>query len=144
MPNINGAIYFSSKSFERNPNGWNDSLRNNYYRYPALIPAMSWIDASLIEKPVLSVSSSGTAANTAIISIQNKETIKKIKAFVVYGFDKQDALQDSSNPRNIVKIIPATADTVQYSIPQAAGTMKKYGISAIDFENNESQLSFWP
>lgn len=42
-PNISGAIYFSSKSFKRNPNGWNDSLRNNYYKDPAIIPPMEWL-----------------------------------------------------------------------------------------------------
>ena len=42
-PNIQGAIYFSSKSFNRNPNGWSDSLRNNYYKEPALIPPMEWL-----------------------------------------------------------------------------------------------------
>jgi uncharacterized lipoprotein YddW (UPF0748 family) len=42
-PNVQGSIYFSSKSFDRNPNGWNDSLRNDYYRLPALIPPMDWL-----------------------------------------------------------------------------------------------------
>ena len=42
--NIHGSIYFSSKTFDKNPNGWNDSLRNNYYRTPATIPAMSWLE----------------------------------------------------------------------------------------------------
>jgi uncharacterized lipoprotein YddW (UPF0748 family) len=42
-PNVQGSIYFSSKSFDRNPNGWNDSLRNNYYRNPATIPVMDWL-----------------------------------------------------------------------------------------------------
>ena len=42
-PNIQGAIYFSSKSFVNNPNGWSDSLRNNYYKEPASIPPMEWI-----------------------------------------------------------------------------------------------------
>jgi uncharacterized lipoprotein YddW (UPF0748 family) len=42
-PNVQGAIYFSSKSFNRNPNGWSDSLRLNYYREPALIPTMEWL-----------------------------------------------------------------------------------------------------
>jgi uncharacterized lipoprotein YddW (UPF0748 family) len=42
-PNMHGVIYFSSKSFEKNPNGWNDSLRNNYYRSPATIPSMEWM-----------------------------------------------------------------------------------------------------
>ena len=44
-PEIQGSIYFSSKSFDRNPNGWNDSLRNNYYRLPASIPEMDWLPA---------------------------------------------------------------------------------------------------
>lgn len=38
-----GAVYFSSKNFEHNPNGWSDSLRLHYYRYPALIPPMPWL-----------------------------------------------------------------------------------------------------
>jgi uncharacterized lipoprotein YddW (UPF0748 family) len=52
-PNINGAIYFSSKTFEKNPNGWSDSLRNNYYRVPALIPADADSTASLPIVPLL-------------------------------------------------------------------------------------------
>ena len=47
-PNVQGSIYFSSKIFDRNPNGWNDSLRNNYYREPAQIPPMDWLP----KKPV--------------------------------------------------------------------------------------------
>jgi uncharacterized lipoprotein YddW (UPF0748 family) len=42
-PNVQGAIFYSSTSFDRNPNGWNDSLRNNYYKQPALIPPMDWL-----------------------------------------------------------------------------------------------------
>lgn len=39
-PNMHGMIFFSSKTFERNPNGWNDSLRLNYFREPAYLPKM--------------------------------------------------------------------------------------------------------
>ncbi|MDP4262736.1 MAG: family 10 glycosylhydrolase [Bacteroidota bacterium] len=42
-PNVKGSIYFSSTSFNNDPNGWNDSLQNNYYRVPALIPKMEWL-----------------------------------------------------------------------------------------------------
>jgi uncharacterized lipoprotein YddW (UPF0748 family) len=41
--NVQGAIYFSSTSFNRNPGGWIDSLQNNYYKTPALIPPMDWL-----------------------------------------------------------------------------------------------------
>lgn len=39
-PNINGMIFFSSKSFNSNPNGWNDSLRANYFSMPVPTPAI--------------------------------------------------------------------------------------------------------
>lgn len=35
---ITGMIFFSSKTFTKNPNGWNDSLRLNYFKNPALTP----------------------------------------------------------------------------------------------------------
>lgn len=38
-PNIQGMIFFSSKNFENNLNGWSDSLRLNYFKEPALIPS---------------------------------------------------------------------------------------------------------
>ena len=50
-PNIQGAIYFSTKTFARNPNGWSDSLQNNYYKQPALIPPMEWIDNAMPKAP---------------------------------------------------------------------------------------------
>jgi len=31
-PNLRGMIFYSSRSFETNPNGWNDSLRMNYFK----------------------------------------------------------------------------------------------------------------
>lgn len=37
-PNIKGMIFFSSKSFEKNPNGWSDSLRLHYFAEPAPTP----------------------------------------------------------------------------------------------------------
>ncbi len=42
-PNIQGMIFFSSKSFNGNPNGWNDSLRLNYFKEPAPLPTMDWL-----------------------------------------------------------------------------------------------------
>ncbi|MEJ7611814.1 MAG: family 10 glycosylhydrolase [Ferruginibacter sp.] len=31
-PNMKGMIFYSSRSFEKNPYGWNDSLRTNYFK----------------------------------------------------------------------------------------------------------------
>lgn len=40
---VQGAVYFSSTTFDSNPLGWNDSLRNNFYSMPAKIPLMEWL-----------------------------------------------------------------------------------------------------
>lgn len=42
-PEIQGSVFYNSSSFRRNPNGWNDSLQNNYYKKPAKIPVMEWL-----------------------------------------------------------------------------------------------------
>lgn len=57
-PNIGGQIYFSSKSFINNPNGWCDTLRNVYYKDPVLTPAMPWLPAKKGEPQVVAGKSS--------------------------------------------------------------------------------------
>ncbi len=44
-PTLQGSTYYNSSTFSKNPNGWNDSLRNNYYKTQALIPVMDWLPA---------------------------------------------------------------------------------------------------
>jgi uncharacterized lipoprotein YddW (UPF0748 family) len=51
-PTVQGSIYFSSTSFYGNPNAWNDTLRNNYYKTPALIPEMEWLPKKPVTKSV--------------------------------------------------------------------------------------------
>jgi uncharacterized lipoprotein YddW (UPF0748 family) len=41
--NIQGMIFFSSKTFNKNPNGWNDSLRLHYFKDATTIPEMNWM-----------------------------------------------------------------------------------------------------
>jgi uncharacterized lipoprotein YddW (UPF0748 family) len=36
--NISGMAFYSSKSLEKNLNGWGDSLRLNYFKIPAVPP----------------------------------------------------------------------------------------------------------
>ena len=140
-PNINGAIYFSSKTFERNPNGWNDSLRENYYKYPAIIPAMNWIDSSAITPPLVTFAGKSTNDRAATINIENKETRKKIKAFIVYRFSLSDTLISNASVKNIIKIIPVTGNAMQYMISPQENANGIIAASIIDFENNESKLS---
>lgn len=65
-PNIQGSVYFSSKSFDSNPNGWVDSLRNNYYSQPALIPPMDWLP----ENPNKKNNNTGVVTPAAVTPIE--------------------------------------------------------------------------
>ena len=40
-PNVQGMIFFSSKSFVKNTNGWSDSIRLNYFATPVKTPEVS-------------------------------------------------------------------------------------------------------
>ena len=40
-----GSVFFSAKSLLTNPLHTTDSLRQNLFRYPALVPTMLWLDA---------------------------------------------------------------------------------------------------
>ena len=67
-PNVHGSIYFSSTSFDRNPNGWVDTLRNNYYNKPAQIPPMDWLP----ENPKKKNNQTGFIPPAAETPINNK------------------------------------------------------------------------
>jgi len=63
-PTVQGSVYFSSRSFDHNPNGWVDSLRNNYYREPAQVPQMDWLPPNPDRKADVSTVPSKPATTT--------------------------------------------------------------------------------
>ena len=135
--NVQGAIYFSSKSFIKNPLGWNDSLQNNYYYHPALIPPMEWIDSIKPAKPIVELKSSSSFNNAITIEISKQAEDKDTKAFVIYTF-----LEDSSDTTgSIYKIIPSSGQ-VSVSLPYFELVKKRIAVTSVSRNNNESELQF--
>lgn len=97
-PNVQGSIYFSSATFASNPNGWSDSLRNNYYKYPALVPPMHWIDSIPPIAPIIEK----LQRNEFRVYYRGAEPIK---GFVVYTLPPNE--DEDINNATIVKIIVA-------------------------------------
>ncbi len=114
-PNVQGSIFFSSKTFSTNPNGWNDSLRNNYYKYPAIVPPMKWIDSIAPLKPLVEK----LGAKKYRIMYRGAEPIKE---FAVYTLP-WGAAADMDNAK-LVKLF--TEDK-----------LLELNTSAIETENNE-------
>jgi uncharacterized lipoprotein YddW (UPF0748 family) len=140
-PNIQGSIYFSSKSFNRNPNGWNDSLQNNYYRTPALIPPMRWLDnekpwAPIAEKKLLSDS---------VIQITGKADPRNnvpVKFFVIYKMAVESHDEKFGNQPEFITRIIVASDSFQYTDVLSSNHFSyRYLVTAVSKNNNESDLS---
>ncbi|RYG04398.1 MAG: hypothetical protein EOO02_06240 [Chitinophagaceae bacterium] len=142
-PEIQGAIYFSSRSFEKNPNGWNDSLQNNFYKYPAVIPAMEWLDTVKPAKPIVVKVAGESLSNVFVLDIKKHVTAGPIKGYIIYAFNNNDQVRDTEDPKNILQIsYTASSSTVMLST--ASMKDKILAVSSLDINNNESELILVP
>jgi len=129
-PNAYGSIYFSSASFRHNPNGWSDSLRQNYYRYPALVPPMRWIDSIAPITPLIEK----IKQDEFRIYYRGAEPIK---GFAIYTLSP-DENEDMENAI-LIKIIVADK-TIDINLNDiAAKDGDSIYISSVDKNNNVSE-----
>lgn len=129
--NVQGMIFFSSKSFNSNPNGWSDSLRLNQYREPAIVPPMPWIDEEKPGKPVVKLLS-GVSDNIARFEISTGNSTIPVKNFIVYEWD-------AARKQAKVSIYPAGEGLLRLNLNPSGTNGTIYTVTAIDFENNESE-----
>jgi hypothetical protein len=138
-PNIQGMAFYSSKSLEKNLNGWADSLRNNYNRLPVFPPPMNWIDSS--KPPMPQINSIGLRKTDSLYQVKGEflqpvENIKKIAVYV-YEDDKK-----SVNP-TLENIFYFNADSTQFLLIFPIDPLhktKKFAVSTISRYNVESAL----
>ena len=100
-PKVDGAVYFSAKTFVKNLQGLNDSLKSNYYKYPALTPVNRNIigDASAQPKNLRTIKDGKSAY--LIWDDVNEEGGCAIAYYVVYAF-KGKTVGDFENPEFIL------------------------------------------
>jgi uncharacterized lipoprotein YddW (UPF0748 family) len=140
-PNVQGSLYFSSKTFSKNPNGWNDSLQNNYYKYPALLPPMRWIDNEKPWPPIVE----RTIVDDTIVQLIVKPDPRnrvEIKYYVVYQFATDSNSEPFGNiPKFISKFVPSP-NGFKLTEPLSANHFSyRYLVTAVGRNNNESDLS---
>jgi uncharacterized lipoprotein YddW (UPF0748 family) len=129
FPTIQGSVFYSSRPFLRNPNGWNDSLRNNYYRYPAIVPPMPWIDSTRPEPPRIIRPDKGTWNLSAWHE-------SGIRYFIVYQVPENQ--QVITAPSQVLKIIPAPDGEAVFHEPEANGN--GYAVTVVGRNNVESDF----
>jgi uncharacterized lipoprotein YddW (UPF0748 family) len=126
-----GSVYFNSKVFEKNPLGWNDSLKNNYYYYPALVPPMPWIDDAIPDQPTV------TKLANENYELTNAGS-KKIKAFGVFILDQGLPVKLANAQLVQVIVSDKSAHLVLANVPDTKG--KRICVASVDRNNNVSQL----
>lgn len=131
-PTTQGSVYFSSKNFQGNPNGWSDSLRNNYYRYPALVPPMPWIDNSTPSQPLVE-----KQPNHIIKVVYKGE--KKIKGFGIVTLTLNTDVTFALGQLVQVIVADKVATIDMNKVPEAEG--KRVFVVAIDRDNNVSPMT---
>ncbi len=144
--NVQGSIYFSCTNLLKNPNGWADSLHDNYYSSPALIAPMPWIDTFKPQAPVITNFTEENKRHTNANFIFNAKPndageTEEVKSYVVYM--SGDFASVGSMPYRI--IAAQEAKEFQFSIMQWQIPIDWEGcyiaVTSIDRENNESPLS---
>jgi uncharacterized lipoprotein YddW (UPF0748 family) len=135
--NVQGAVYFSGKTFLTNPLGWTDSLANNYYRLPALIPPASGLTTSVPNAPAfrLERTAQGTTGFVRKINVIPAPEVSLIKLYVV------SRIADGEQGKGqIVRIIPADQAT-DFTLETSSADEAKYRyvISAVNRYNQESE-----
>jgi len=101
FPQIDGAIFFSAKTFLKNKQGLNDSLQNNYYKYPAICPVNRNIQGEASAQPQnIRIVKDGSDAYLLWDDV-NEEGGCQIAYYVVYAF-KGKKVGDMNDPANII------------------------------------------
>jgi uncharacterized lipoprotein YddW (UPF0748 family) len=141
-PNIYGqSIYNTSSLLSTSKLGFRDSLRLDFYKYPALIPQMPWRDDMAPESPTQLVGIRHDAASVELNWTAPSEAVNefdKVKRFVIYR--SETPVIDFDNPANIVAMTPPSVTT--YTDNQLPGDATYYyAVTSIDRLSNESSPS---
>lgn len=136
---VQGSVFFSSKSVTQNFAGIQDSLRTEFYRNPALPPAMLWLDHIPPQSP-LSLEVYTTRQGVQLnwkepLMARDEETAY---GYVVYRFSVDEA-EDVQDATKIIHI--SYQNTPSFIDKTASPGSYRYVVTALDRVKNESAPS---
>lgn len=133
---VQGAVYFSGKTFLANPTGFSDSLARNYYRIPALVPPAAGLKTAAPEAPEVHAERSAVGSSSAQwhINIAPAAETSLVKIYVISRVPV-----GASGEGDIIRIVPADQATdFVLDTPQADQGRYRYVITAVNRYNQES------
>ncbi len=140
MINVSGSAFFSAKSITENYSHFADSLKL-YYKYPALIPTMPWIDSTA---PLPPTNLSAAGDSSAVILRWNKPALApdgdSAYHYVIYRFNQQNDI-DMDDATHILQIIAGSKNYFRDSSADASNYSHVYLVTSLDRMNNESKAA---
>lgn len=136
IPQLGGSAFYSSIHFKRDLFGFDQSLRNKLYKFPALVPQMSWIDKKAPEPP-MHFKKRGHKLKWKPAKAENE--MDKTVNYLVY-LNPVGQQFDEKNPENIFTVTKHRSIVFK---PNSRKLQRKYEIriSAVDRLHNESEMS---
>jgi uncharacterized lipoprotein YddW (UPF0748 family) len=140
-PSVLGSIFYNTTSLRANPLGIIDSLKNNFYKTPALIPAMLWKDSVPPNKPTNLAATINAAQSSVTLSWTRPTAASDGQSayyYVVYRFLTGETinLEKSTAIRTIT-----TDSTTNFVDAFANPAAFVYVVTAVDRLHNESAVS---
>lgn len=132
-PEVLGSVWYSANWFAQNPLGVADSLRENYYRYPALIPPLNYLD----DRPPLPPAAPDSRSDRPGIALQWLLPNHPDAAYVAIYRQKGNTSPPLSSEQ-LIALVPAQAG--QY-LDRDTKFLRKYSyrLTTIDTAYNESE-----
>jgi uncharacterized lipoprotein YddW (UPF0748 family) len=135
---VQGAVYFSSSTFNTDPFGWSDSLHNTYYNYPALLPPMPWIDSAKPHDPLFHLEynrKEGTGAAWLTKGVAEDS----LRGYAIYQTDSATVNIDSIHAYSFIPYDPVAVFTLHIPPAEEKGPVHFYFVTAISRNNVESR-----
>lgn len=128
-----GQVYFSAKSISQNMSGLADSMKADWYKYPAIPPAMTWKDSIPPVAPVNPVITEEDDVkvltwDTPALAVDGETPAR----YVIYYYEGE---KDFNNPAQILTFTNGN----RYIIPEEYKNYK-FAVSSLDRLHNESDI----
>jgi len=138
MDNVHGVVFFSSSSITNDNAPLFDTLKYDFYKYPALVPIMSWKDTI----PPLPPSRIDSRRDTSSITItwekpQSASDGELPRRYVIYKFSDGEEI-NLSDPSKIVHITDRTRVRFEKGFSQT-DTDLVFVVTSLDRLQNESE-----
>jgi uncharacterized lipoprotein YddW (UPF0748 family) len=127
-----GFVFYSASSFDKIPGRLKDSLKERYNRYPAIPPAMPWLDKRAPAAPTLSVQHRQGKTVLKWSPAEDEDGLR----YAVYRFHGNERI-DIDREDRLLSIEAGTSFTDE----PAGGKNYTYVVTALDRVWNESKPS---